>query len=139
MNRQKGVTLIELLTVVVVVGILTSIALPSYNSYMRKTRRADAKVGLTSMAQQLERCYTRYYDYTNGGCGVVLPYNTPSGTYAIDADPAANPTPGIAVSSFALKATPLGKQALDTQCGTFTLNQANVRGVSGSVGVAGCW
>ena len=57
MYKQRGVTLIELLTVIVVIGILTAIALPSYSSSMRKTRRADAKVALTSSAQQLERTF----------------------------------------------------------------------------------
>ena len=139
MRAQRGMTLVELVTAMLVVGILTAIAVPSYTSYTRKTRRTDAKVALTGTAQQLERCYTRYYSYTNGACAVVLPYTTTNGTYTIDADAAAAPTPGVTVNSFALKATPQGKQVLDTQCGTFTLNQANVQGVSGGGGAAVCW
>jgi type IV pilus assembly protein PilE len=137
MHKQRGVTLIELVTAMLVVGILTAIAIPSYTSYMRKTRRADAKVALTSTAQQFERCYTRYYSYINAGCAVVLPYTTQSGTYTIDADPDAAPTPGFTASTFAIKATPIGKQALDTQCGTFKLNQAGVQSVTGAA--AACW
>jgi type IV pilus assembly protein PilE len=141
MYKQRGVTLIELMIVIVIVGILTAIAVPGYSSYMRKTRRADAKVALTSTAQQLERCYTRYYTYlqtANGGqCPLVLPYNTPNGTYTIDADGAAIPTAGVTVSSFAIKATPIGNQALDTHCGTFTLNQNNSQSVS--TGATDCW
>jgi type IV pilus assembly protein PilE len=137
MRKQRGVTLVELLTVVLVVGILGAIAVPSYTSYMRKAKRADAKVALTNTAQQLERCYTRYYDYTNLACGVNLPYNTPNGTYTIDQDPAAAPTPNITVSTYALKATPIGNQALDTHCGTFQLNQVNVKSVS--TAATDCW
>jgi type IV pilus assembly protein PilE len=139
MRKQRGVTLVELLTVTMVVAILAAIAIPSYTSYTRKARRADAKVALTGTAQQLERCYTRYNDYTNAACAVTLPYNTPNGTYTVDADPAAAPTPGITAGTYALKATPIGNQALDTLCGTFTLNQVNVRGVTGSAGVTSCW
>ena len=138
MNKQRGVTLIELLTVIVVLGLLTAIAVPSYSSYMRKTKRADAKVALTSTAQQLERCYTRYYSYllSSGGgggqCPVVLPYTLASGTYTIDAD-----TAGVTANAFAIKATPIGNQAADTHCGTFQLNQNNLQTVS--TGATDCW
>ena len=137
--KMDPVSLVELVTAMLIVGILTAIAVPSYTSYMRKTRRTDAKVELMRTAQQFERCYTRYYDYTNAGCAVTLPYDTAKGTYTIDADAAGVPTPGITASTFAIKATPIGKQALDTQCGTFTLNQGNVQGVSGGGGVPNCW
>jgi type IV pilus assembly protein PilE len=138
MRRQRGVTLVELLTVVLVIGILAAIAVPSYTSYTRKAKRADAKVALTSTALQLDRCYTRYNDYSQlAACGVNLPYNTPNGTYTIDQDAAANPTPGITVSTYALKATPIGNQALDTHCGTFQLNQVNQKSVT--TGATDCW
>jgi type IV pilus assembly protein PilE len=139
MRKQSGVTLIELMVVVLIVGILAAIAMPSYNSYIRKSRRADAKVALTSLAQQYERCYTRYNKYTNANCAVVLPSTTARGTYTIDADPAGVPTPGITDQSFALKATPVGDQVKDTTCGAFTLSQAGVRGVTGPLGTANCW
>jgi type IV pilus assembly protein PilE len=141
MYKQQGVTLIELLTVTVVIGILTAIAVPSYSSYVLKTRRTDAKVALTNTAQQFERCYTRYYSYvqtSNGGqCPLVLPFNTQNGTYTIDADGAAAPTAGITSSTFALKATPIGNQAKDIRCGTFKLNQNNAQSVSTSA--TDCW
>jgi type IV pilus assembly protein PilE len=139
MRKQRGMTLVELMVTVAIIGILAAIAIPGYTSYVRKARRADAKVALTSSAQQFERCYTRYNKYNDANCAVVLPYNTPNGTYTVDVDPAAAPTPGLTAQSFALKATPIGAQAKDTGCGTFTLNQAGVRDVGGAQGAANCW
>jgi type IV pilus assembly protein PilE len=141
MRKQRGFSLIELMVTVAIVGILAMIAIPGYTSYVRKSRRADAKVALTSSAQQLERCYTRYNAYNNGGCLITLPYPVPNGpkpNYTIDVDPAAA-TPGLTAQTFALKATPVGDQAKDTACGTFTLTQAGVRGVSGPQGSLNCW
>src|SRR3954465_425814 len=134
MHKQRGMTLIELVTAMLVISILTAIAVPSYTSYMRKTRRADAKVMLNTAAQQLERCYTRmnsYNDGTNdvsGNCPIPQSANA-SGTYTLSLqfDTTASLPAG---QSFTLTATPLGKQALDTACGSFTLDQMGRQGVS---------
>jgi len=135
MRKQRGMSLVELVTAMLIVGILTAIAIPSYTSYMRKTRRADAKVALTNMAQQLERCYTRYNRYDDnpaGNCPTGWPVPTQRNTYQLSAVFAGDG------QSYTLTATPLGKQALDTQCGNFTLTQANVQDVSVS-GAATSW
>ncbi len=55
-RRQRGVTLIELLVAVVIVGILGMIAYPSYTSHLVKSRRAQATAcgvapGLASVVQ----------------------------------------------------------------------------------------
>jgi type IV pilus assembly protein PilE len=46
-SRLAGFTLLELLIAVAILGILASIAIPSYQSYIRKSRRADAIVALS--------------------------------------------------------------------------------------------
>jgi type IV pilus assembly protein PilE len=141
MHKQRGMTLVELLTAMAVVGILSAIAVPSYTSYMRKTRRADAKVMLTSSAQQLERCYTRINSYNdgtndvNGSCQLPLGANS-SKTYSLAI--AFDTTAGLpAGQSYTLTATPLGKQALDTYCGNFIFNQVSKQTVS--TGATDCW
>ncbi|MGH8241714.1 MAG: type IV pilin protein [Steroidobacteraceae bacterium] len=131
-RRNAGVTLIELITVMVVIGVLTSIALPAYRNYVIRANRADAKAATLAMAGQLERCFTRFNAYDNAGCTVVLT-NVPSanGTYLTSATRTA--------TTFLVSAVPQGKQADDTGCATFRLNQANARSVSGAKGVPECW
>jgi type IV pilus assembly protein PilE len=142
MHKQRGMTLVELVTAMLVIGILTAIAVPSYSSYMRKTRRADAKVMLNTAAQQLERCYTRMNSYddgtgdTTGNCPIPQVANA-SGTYTLSLRLSWDATLP-AGQSFRLTATPLGKQALDTACGNFTLDQKGQQGVSAGT-VANCW
>ena len=137
MHRQRGFSLVELLTTMAVLGILAAIAIPSYMQYTRKAKRADAKVWLTSSAQQFERCYTRFNSYTpvGGPVCVALPYNTPNNAYTIDIDTAAVPNAGLQANSFALKATPRGDQVKDTHCGTFTLDSLNQQ----KAAATDCW
>ena len=57
MRSNKGVTFIELIIVITVVGILAAIAIPIYTSYMQRGRRADAKTALEQLraAQEMRR------------------------------------------------------------------------------------
>ena len=117
--KIHGFTLIELMIVVVVIGILAAIAIPSYQQYVEKTRRADAQSGLLQAAQALERCFTRTNTYDD--CGVV-PTNSPDDFYSIvfsESQPTA--------TTFRLEARRRGAQA-DDPCGTFTLDQRGNRG-----------
>ena len=57
--KQKGFSLIEIVTVVAMIGILAVIAIPSYRGYVRKSHRAAAKAALVDAAQGMERWMTR--------------------------------------------------------------------------------
>lgn len=65
LNGQRGFTLIELMIVLVIIGIVASIAYPSYTRYVQKSVRTDAHAGLMQAASELERCYTRSYSYSD--------------------------------------------------------------------------
>lgn len=67
--KAKGFTLIEVLIAVVIVGILASIAIPSYQDSVRKSRRADAQAGLLGLAQAMERHFTSNATYTGAAVG----------------------------------------------------------------------
>lgn len=62
--RFAGFTLIELMIVVVIIGILTAIAYPSYRSYTVQTRRADAQIALTEIANRQEKFFSQCSQYT---------------------------------------------------------------------------
>jgi type IV pilus assembly protein PilE len=136
-KQSAGVTLMELMIVMLIVGILAAIAYPSYRAQILKSNRSEAKIGLQQMVQTLERCYTRTNDYTAcvGACAacVTLPYNTPNGYYQITAAPA--PT----ANSYTLVATAIGQQTDDAQCTSFSTTNTDIKSAAGTGGVAVCW
>ncbi|WP_374242764.1 type IV pilin protein [Zoogloea sp.] len=139
-RRQRGVTLIELLVAVVIVGILGMIAYPSYTSHLVKSRRAQATACLQEAAQYMERFYTtnlRYDQTATTSIAVSLPTTACiqdlNGRYVLS-------IASVSANAFALKATPQGAQATaDTQCGTLGLSQAGTKTITGTGTVAACW
>lgn len=135
---QLGVTLIELMIVVLVVSILAAIAIPSYRTHMIRANRADAKIGLARIASALERCYTNSTPFAYNGAicnaAVVLPITTEGGNYRIDAT-VRNAT------QYTLTATPLGGQTDDAECGVFTLTHTGIQTVDGTFSSSPqqCW
>jgi len=63
--NQRGFTLIELLIVIVVISILIKLALPYYQSYVRKSRRTDAMVTLSAIQLAQERYRYSHISYAD--------------------------------------------------------------------------
>lgn len=129
---HRGFTLIELMVAVVIVAILASIAVPSYNESVRKSRRAQAKADLLELAQMAERHFTVNTSYQN--------FSVPSG---MENSPRGGGAVSYTISStsdaatFTLTATPVNAQAND-RCGTLTVNHQGRR--TNSAGeYAECW
>ena len=72
MKKLAGFSLIELMIGVSIVGILVALSLPAYHRSIQKANRADAKVGLTTVAQRMQRCFSVYntFQTDEGKCDI---------------------------------------------------------------------
>jgi len=63
MKGKRGVTLIEVMVVVAIVGLLAAIAIPAYNDYITRSRRSDAFTALETVraAQEMYRAEKGLY------------------------------------------------------------------------------
>lgn len=84
-RKLSGFTLIELMIAVVIVAILAAIAIPSYESYIRKARRSNAQSFVSQIALKEDEYFAHMRSYTStwgsGGLGLAQPSET-SGHYA---------------------------------------------------------
>lgn len=83
---NSGFTLIELMIVIAIVAILTSVAYPAYTSSIIKGKRAEGRAALAELMQQQERYMTQnntYLTFTNAG-GTTSPASVPFKTYSGD-------------------------------------------------------
>ncbi len=146
MNRKlfnSGVTLLELMIVVAIIGILASIAYPSYRDYLDKTYRVDAMGALSSFANAMERFYAVNNTYIGvGGTGTpgtatATPF-APSSTVFVSQSPIDNTDKKYnlwvtteAATTYTLAATPISlcASANPSSCtkGIITITSAGVR------------
>ncbi len=118
-KANTGFSLIELVTGVVIVGILAAIAIPAYMEQMRKVRRTDAMTALEICANAMERLYTQQFTYIGAGTvtnidgtnavGPPDPLICPAATdyYAIVINA------GVTATTFTLRATPIAGSRQD--------------------------
>ncbi len=70
--KQQGMTLIELILVVAIIGILASIVYPSYSDHVRKAHRKQAMVDMVKIQLHLEKNYDEGYSvnalFPSGKC-----------------------------------------------------------------------
>ncbi len=144
--RQRGVTLIELIIVMIIVGVLAAVAIPSYRNYVIRSQRADAKDALLALATAQEKFYLQCNTYAADiagapDCAAGELQGTDvskNGWYDLDI-----PTP-MSTTTYTVTATAAagGNQFQDEACRTFRVTDRGIRTAANSGNAdntAECW
>lgn len=141
--KADGFSLMELMITIAIIGILASIAYPSYQEQVAKSRRAEASGALLSAAQALERYYSANGRYTTAAGGSTLPSvflnKVPENGVAYYTIASSS----ASANAFTLKASRAGVMAGD-DCGDFTLDETGAYSITAkpsgsSKSVSNCW
>ena len=134
-KTRQGFTLIELMVSVAIIGILVGIAVPSYSSYIQKSRRTSATTALLDLASREAKYYSTHNAYTTSM--TELGYAS-AGPIAIPDDTSNYYSLSVAYYSdttgFTATATPAGTQATDS-CENYTIDYFGVK----TPLIKGCW
>jgi len=129
-EHLQAFTLIEIVIVVAIVGILMTIAMPAYQSYVLRVHRTQAIGALVLASMCQESLYANNGSYDTNRCQPDFQ----GSRYQLSYSP--KNTKGL---SFTAMATPAGSQ-LDDPCGSLSLDQLGTRTVSAEdVSILKCW
>jgi type IV pilus assembly protein PilE len=145
-HKTAGFTLIELMVVVVIIGILTTISVGSYRRYMIRTNRTEATSALLQLQVAQEKFFLQNNSYASAaniavapptGLGFASTTTQPGGFYTITM------TPATPTTAYTASATPvLGKgQDKDLECTLFSIDQTGKKiSTNGTIDTAStCW
>ena len=128
--KITGFSLLELVIVLAVIGVLLTLAIPSYQRYTQRAHRAEAIRMMLAMAdcQERVRASTGFYDTSSCGEGI----NSDSHKLRIE------PPDNVASLEFTIIAQL--RQGSNDACGNLSLDQAGTRDISGNqAAVSKCW
>jgi type IV pilus assembly protein PilE len=146
-GRASGFTLIEVVIVMAIIAILTSIAVPAYTQHIRTSNRAAAKTALSDILSRQESFRSDRNSYATTLAAVGVPVDGSDITY-VRRDGQVQTTAadavyrivisGASATAFTLQAVPIAAQASDG-CGTLSVTNNGAKTVTGSYGVDKCW
>ncbi len=143
--RQMGVTLIEMMVVLVILGIVVMTALPSYTQFIVRAKRGAGKSMLLQVANRQQQFFMNNKQYSGSLAALGFPADefmiTDDGSFCAAGDAArlynfalSNAT----ATTYTLTAEPQLRQAdKDTACANLTLTHTGLKG--NSAGGAKCW
>ena len=144
--KQRGVTLIELMIVIVILALVAGFAYPSYLNYVVDTKRTAAASILLQVADRQQQFFMdnkRFAnDLTNLGFAanplVIADDGRPMANAADSESTYSVALTNVTATTYTITAAPLnGQAARDAECGSLTLNQTLMKGSSG--GGSDCW
>ena len=140
-RHAKGITLLELMVVIAVVAILSSIAVTTYRGYLMRTNRTEARTALLRVQTAQEKFFLQKNRYaTNAempqdppdGLGVPAT-STPGGFYAISIE---NYDEDTGTTYRAVAQAQAGQLDDRAECQTLKIDQNGERTPAASTG---CW
>jgi len=144
-NRQRGITLLELMIVVAIISMIAAFAYPSYTQYVVQTKRTAATSTLLQIADRQQQFFMDNKRYA--GDLTILGFAANPLWVSDDGNPVAAgdadavylfALANVAPTTYTAFAAPLaGQLKRDTECGTMTLNQAGAR--DALAGGDDCW
>ena len=132
-GRSLGVTLTELMIVIVILGILAAVAYPNYREFSARAKRSEAKAALLQVATNQERFYLSHSTYSNDLTDLGFasnPFITETGSYRIRIRAGANSAGYVAEADYLLGGSEADK------CVTFTIDS---NGIKASDPYTDCW
>lgn len=102
--KSSGYTLVELMIVVALIAIISSIAVPVYQNYVSDSYANQAVVDMKVCALALERYYSNGYTYVGADTATTCTLQSPSqGTskYTLS-------YPSLTATNYTIRATPVG-------------------------------
>ncbi len=127
LSVQRGFTLIELMIAVAIVGILAAIALPGYQSSVRKAYRADAQSYLMDLAQREQQYFADWRAYTTNTTSTGLNDPAPNAVtpyYNVTISTTTPCTAGTPAPYFCITATAINTQVPD---GNLTIDNTGAK------------
>lgn len=114
MPKQKGFTLIELMIVISVIGILTAIALPTYENYAKKTKFTEVILAASNIKTNIDSCFQSRGNYILTNCDSIAKANID-----VSGVTAANNVNSISIDPLTALVTATGEPSVDSA--TYTL------------------
>lgn len=128
-----GFTLVELMVTILIGAILLSIAVPAYQTQIRKSRRTEAKTAILDLASREERLFTTTNNYSATAADLgyqALGVAIGGGYYKLEVALTSPPNP----PGFTVTATAINSQLKDTNCAKFMVDQTGQQSTKNSAG-----
>jgi type IV pilus assembly protein PilE len=132
-RKMRGISLIELLIVIVIIGIMAAIAYPNYRQFAARAKRTEAKAALLQIAQNQERFYLQNNTYTTDMTRLGFPVGA---GFITDSDSYSVTVTAADANDFSAAAT---YQRVDAEAGKCLTFNIDGRGGKTSGPLADCW